>query len=171
MAVDFPLYEILGLVLVVCFIIGLAKICVKFTKSKNPFFSKEYKGSAETIYAIEELKEKYFKGKITREEFYKMTEEKIGNDPNYEKTREGIQDKYHDGEIIRENIPVGIRIKRELGSLIGITTCKKCGTRTKIKYTESLDKIGDEWIGYAICPKCGNKEKWLSGDDGAGGGA
>jgi len=165
MAVDFPLYEILGLVLVGCLLIGLAKFSLKFTKSKNPFFSKEYSGSAETIFAIEELKEKYAKGKITREEFDKMIEEKIGNDPNYEKTREGIQYKYHGGEIIRENIPAGIRIKRGLGSVIGITICKKCGTRTKMKYTESLDKIGDEWFGYTVCPKCGNKEKWLSGDD------
>ena len=68
--------------------------------------------------------------------------------------------------------PSRLGLKRDLGSLIGITICKKCGTKTKLKYTESIpDRMGNEWIGYAICPKCGNKEKWLSGDEGAGGGA
>ena len=39
-----------------------------------------------------------------------------------------------------------------------------------MKYSESIPgKMGNEWIGYAICPKCGNKEKWQSGDKGVGG--
>ncbi len=63
-----------------------------------------------------------------------------------------------------------IGFKRELASHIGITICGKCGTRTKMKYTESIpSKIRDEWIGYATCPKCGNKEKWKSGSQVTGG--
>ena len=97
-----------------------------------------------------------------------MTEEKPCNDPTCKKTREGIQHKYHGREIM----PRRIWLKRELASSMGITICGKCGTRTKMKHTESIpDKIGKEWIGHAICPKCGNKEKWLSGDVGSGGSA
>jgi len=63
-----------------------------------------------------------------------------------------------------------IGFKRGLASTIGITICGKCGTRTKMKHTESIPgKMGNEWIGYAICPKCGNKEKWKSGYEGAEG--
>ena len=62
-----------------------------------------------------------------------------------------------------------IRLKREIASSIGITLCGKCGTRTKMKNTESIpSKTRDEWIGYTICPKCGHKEKWLSGFDDSG---
>ena len=52
---------------------------------------------------------------------------------------------------------------RELASLIGITICSKCGTRTKMKTTESLNYGVDGREGYATCPKCGHKDKWMSG--------
>ena len=89
-----------------------------------------------------------------------MTEEKLCNDPTCKKTREGIRHKYHG----RENRPTRISLKRELASSIGITICGKCGTRTKMRYTESTPGITtDVWNGYTICPKCGNRENWLSG--------
>jgi uncharacterized protein (UPF0212 family) len=54
---------------------------------------------------------------------------------------------------------------RDTALYMGITICCKCGTRTKIKYIESiLSKTRNEWIGYTVCPKCENKEKWLSVD-------
>jgi hypothetical protein len=72
-------------------------------------------------------------------------------------------------DLENDKIPLGIKLKRELASSIGITICGKCGTRTKMKYAESIpDEMGNEWIGYAICPKCGNKEKWQYGDRQAG---
>jgi len=59
---------------------------------------------------------------------------------------------------------------RELASLIGITICSKCGTRTKMKRTERFrrDHLAgtDKWIGYAICPKCGSKEGWSDSEEG-----
>ena len=65
-----------------------------------------------------------------------------------------------------EEISRRINLKRELASSIGITICGKCGTRTKMKYSESIpDEMGKEWIGCAICPKCGNKEKWQYGHE------
>ena len=65
--------------------------------------------------------------------------------------------------------PSRLGLKRDLESLIGITICKKCGTRTKTKQTESIQgEMGNKWMGYTICPKCGNKEKWLSGGVGNG---
>ena len=61
-----------------------------------------------------------------------------------------------------ERPPTRIWLKRELASTIGITICSKCGTRTKMKKTESSKD--SQWYGYTICPKCGHKENWLSGD-------
>jgi hypothetical protein len=58
--------------------------------------------------------------------------------------------------------PSPIWLKRELASSIGITICSKCGTQTKMKRTES--GLDSRWYGFAICPKCGHKENWLSGD-------
>jgi len=67
-----------------------------------------------------------------------------------------------------KKIPSRSGLKRELESLVGITVCKKCGTRTKMKQTESIPgEMGNKWMGYTICPKCGNKEKWLSGGEGS----
>ncbi len=60
-----------------------------------------------------------------------------------------------------EEIPARIWLKRELASLIGITLCNKCGTRTKIEKTKEISGIGE--IGYTVCPKCGHKEKWMYG--------
>lgn len=55
-----------------------------------------------------------------------------------------------------------IRLKREIASYVSITICSKCGTRTKMKYAESVpSKTNDMGFGYTICPKCGNKEEWL----------
>ena len=55
-----------------------------------------------------------------------------------------------------------IWLKRELASYVLITIFSKCGTRTKVKYTQSVpSKTDDMGIGYTICPKCGNKEEWL----------
>ena len=48
---------------------------------------------------------------------------------------------------------------REIALYMGLTICGKCGTGTKMKYTESVSsKTRDAWMGYTICPKCGNKE-------------
>jgi len=65
-----------------------------------------------------------------------------------------------------KKIPIDIRIKRELASMIGITICSKCGTRTKMKPTEisPMSTTDAYWEGYAICPKCGSKERWKEGD-------
>jgi len=58
-----------------------------------------------------------------------------------------------------------IEFMSEIASYMGITICRKCGTRTKMNYAESgSSKTRDELIRYTICPKCGNKKKWLSGD-------
>ena len=56
-------------------VVGLAIICVKYTKSKNPFWSKKSTGSAYSSYVMEDLKEKYAKGRISKEEFDKMKED------------------------------------------------------------------------------------------------
>jgi hypothetical protein len=55
------------------------------------------------------------------------------------------------------------KILQDLSSMIGVTICKKCGTRTKYKKIEKLDS-GDVTLGYTVCPKCGNRENWTSGD-------
>jgi Zn finger protein HypA/HybF involved in hydrogenase expression len=53
---------------------------------------------------------------------------------------------------------------RELAASIGITLCSKCLAWTKIIKTDHIkDHI---WEGYAICPKCGQKDKWIDGGDG-----
>jgi hypothetical protein len=96
-----------------------------------------------------------------------LTEEKSCNDPTCKKTREGIQHKYHGREIIREKIPARIKLKREIASSIGITVCSKCGTRTKMIRTEPFSPEfwgSGNWVGYAICPKCGHKENWKEGE-------
>jgi len=85
------------------------------------------------------------------------------NNPTCEKTRDGIQHKYHGREIIKEEIPAWIRIKKELASYFGITICSKCGTRTKMKVTKKSILRSDAWEGYTICSKCGYKEGWTSG--------
>ncbi len=53
---------------------------------------------------------------------------------------------------------------REIASSIGITLCSKCLTWTKIIKTDQIKD--DIWKGYAICPKCGQKDKWIDGGDG-----
>ena len=53
---------------------------------------------------------------------------------------------------------------REIASCIGITLCSKCLTWTKIIKTNQIKD--DIWKGYAICPKCGQKDKWIDGGDG-----
>lgn len=84
-----------------------------------------------------------------------------------EKKNKKVKDSSRQEDKKIEEIPTRVWIKKELASMIGITLCGKCGTRTKLQYKESIEgKIGDEWIGYTICPKCGHKEKWLSGDRG-----
>ena len=56
-------------------------------------------------------------------------------------------------------------LKRELASHIGITICSKCGTRTKMKYTEPFDPSNIDYLeGHTICPKCGHKENWKEGE-------
>lgn len=72
---DFLRYSFLDIIIVFFIVLGIAVICVKFTKSKNPFWSKESTGSAYASYALEDLKEKYSKGEITREEFDNMKED------------------------------------------------------------------------------------------------
>ena len=61
------------------------------------------------------------------------------------------------------------KLLQEINSLIGVTICKKCGTRTKYKKMEKLDSR-DFTLGYTICPKCGNHENWTSGEGPGGGG-
>ena len=57
-----------------------------------------------------------------------------------------------------------IKVIRELASCIGITLCSKCLSWTKIIKTDHIkDHI---WVGYAICPNCGQKDKWQDGIDG-----
>jgi len=62
-------------------------------------------------------------------------------------------------------------LKREIASYFGITICNKCGTRTKIKPTKNVKRFNIDGVstseGYSICPKCGQKERWMSGDVGA----
>jgi len=53
---------------------------------------------------------------------------------------------------------------REIASCIGITLCSKCLNWTKIIKTDQIKD--DIWKGYAICPKCGQKDKWIDGGDG-----
>ena len=152
--------------IVIGILAGIAIFSWKLTQSKPNFFAEEYEANPETISAIEELKEKLVKGEISEKEFDKKTKETIANDPTW-KNKRGVQSKNNDGQIDGENIPSGIKLTREVGSLFGITICKKCGARTKMKHTGPiLDKLGDEWAGYAICPKCGTKERWLSGSFG-----
>ena len=66
----------------------------------------------------------------------------------------------------KKKFPIEIRIKRELASMIGITICSKCGTRTKFKPTEisPMSTTDTYWEGYTICSKCGHKERWKEGD-------
>ena len=60
-----------------------------------------------------------------------------------------------------------IKVIRELASCIGITLCSRCLAWTKIIKTDHIqDHI---WSGYAICPRCGQKDKWVDGVDGVGG--
>jgi len=89
-------------------------------------------------------------------------EKEYCNDPTCEQTREGIRHNYH-GKEVEKRPPVGIWLKREMVSYFGITICSKCGKRTKMKHTDTLDGDYGVWKGYTICPKCGYKEKWLDG--------
>lgn len=72
---DLTLTEIIAIIVAVCFVIAVPLIYAKYAKSKNQFWSKEYTGSAEASYARENLKERYAKGEITKEEFDKMNED------------------------------------------------------------------------------------------------
>lgn len=57
-----------------------------------------------------------------------------------------------------------LKIIRELASCIGITLCSECLAWTKIIRTDNIrDHI---WNGYAICSRCGQKDKWIDGGDG-----
>jgi len=59
-----------------------------------------------------------------------------------------------------EEIPAKVWIKKELASMIGITICGRCGTKTKTEKTE-ISGVGK--VGYTTCPKCGHREKWMFG--------
>ncbi len=60
-----------------------------------------------------------------------------------------------------------IKVIRELATHIGITLCSRCLAWTKIIRTDDLGD--DTWVGYAICPKCGQKDNWMEGGPGSGG--
>ena len=130
-----------------------------------------------------EVKDKKFPVKLLQE--WKLKSKKPNEDKNFQVGDEIIaraiqkfieyqpfeRFQIPEKDLYNDKIPLGIKLKREVASYIGITMCGKCGTRTKMKSMESIpSKTRDEWIGYTTCPKCGNKEKWLSGSEDSGGG-